>query len=273
MASKAELTPSRRIFLHKAAQLVDQQLALVVLGAFVTYERRDIPDLGLHIDRQEWDKAVLRSPQWERLPVASRREDLVCSEWARWVCIGTSTTLYNVYVNRNALEVVMKSADVFDLPIQTSLIYEEWWGEKLPGTAGYEGGSTYVSTDNKNQDSIVLLRAAAHQTFLILEKERLPDTSFEGVLAFVLSVWTAHELGHAGKEFRLLLKSPNPVALGERLHPQIFAFQKEYEELVEQAVNQGRTVNALLVKAEPLAPVAQMREVVFREFREQFGGR
>lgn len=242
-------------------------LSLPFISSDTPPKTPEAPNLNLKIGKEEWRGLVRQRANWEFLPEATNRNNLMCPTWAPNVCIGRIGSLFRVAVNKPVAEFMFVQASLRRLPIKTNLMFIEDWGQKLGGE-GHQAGFTALVPGVSEQITILWLKFAAWYTIKNIEANNLPlEEYFAGFASYYLSEWAVHEMAHAGAEreaFGLGLIPPN---LEVPLHKQIFDFQRQYADLFREAGREQLTENALVFALEPQVPIRQIRDLLSAESR------
>lgn len=228
------------------------------------------PDLGLEFDQKKWLETLQKKPVWELLPDATNKANLKCPAWSPKICLGQVSSSFRVAINRPMAEYVFSQAKMTDLPVQTDIAFIEEWGEI--GPIMHYPGETRLTADLTEQNIFLWLKLIARSAFLMADKQKSnPSEYVQYFLSFYASSYLVHETGHAGAEFRILNLSqekPSPEMF-EAVHPQIYQFQKEYEELLDNAAKRGFVENALLIGVEPVVDLKTLKQKIFQEAKER----
>lgn len=260
---------SRREFLKELPYRIGQiWLTLNLLASACEKEETAVPNLELKIDEAGFWKVVKDGPKFELLPDATDKSKLL--SLSKDIYIGKSGTLFKVAVNRPLADFLIIQSKLLNPSLRTNITFVEDWGEG--DIVSGEGGFTGISKDETEQNVIIWLKRAVWHAFKTANEKRLSyEDYFQGFLSFYISSWTAHELGHAGAETKALWKKGQqiPQELFDLTHPQIFGFQKQYDNLYDQAVKQGLVTNALLVVIEPAVNLDILHNQIFMEARQK----
>ncbi len=229
---------------------------------------KSVPDLGLKIDENGFRALVKAGYKFELLPDAADKSKLLA--WSKDIYLGKSSSLFKVAINKPIGDFLFRQAKLTNPTLTTNIIFAEEWGEgdQISG----EGGFTAITQDETELHIIMWLKRAAWHAFKTADQQKLPVKDYyQGFVSFYASSWTVHELGHAGAENKALWKKGQviPQDQTEITHPQIFAFQKQYESLYDAAGKQGLAANALLIGIEPTIDLNRLRDQIFREARQR----
>lgn len=266
---KLELELSRRNLL---AQRVTETVTLVapalVLATCSPKESVPIPNLNLKIDERGWQEVINQRSIWEFLPDAQDKQNLNCIPWFKGICLGKISTNFKVVVNRPVASFLFKQAKLDNLPLPHNLFFVDHWETSLT-EKGHEGGFTAITADGKEQHTILWLKYLAWHTFKQIDHDRLSpiEDHFTGLASYNLSVWTTHELGHAGAELKAFWGSRNRVSLQmyEAVHPQIYDFQNQYSKLFDQASKQGKAKESLIFGVQSTTELKSLRLSLYNE--------
>lgn len=231
-------------------------------------EKSSVPNLDLKIDEVGFWATVRSGAKFELLPDATDKSKLRL--WSQDIHLGKSGNLFKVGINKPLADFLIRQSKLLNPSLRTNIAFVEDWGEgdKVSG----EGGFTGITKDETEQDVIIWLKRAAWQAFKAADQQGLPvQDYYQGFISFFASSWTVHELGHAGAETKALRKKGQQTLDTQReaTHPQIFAFQKQYDRLYDQAGKQGLAANALLVGIEPNINLNQLRTQIFQEAKQK----
>lgn len=231
-------------------------------------EKKTVPDLGLKINEADFRAIVKAGNKFDLLPDATDKSKLLA--WSQDIYVGKSSSIFKVAINKPVADFLFRQAKLTNPSLRTNIIFIEDWGEgdQISG----EGGFTGITQDGTEQHIAIWLKRAAWHAFKSADQQKLPVKDYyQGFVSFFASSWTVHELGHAGAENKALWKKGQeiPQDQTEIIHPQIFAFQKQYDSLYDQAGRQGLAANALLVGIEPTIDLNKLRDQIFREARQR----
>ncbi len=231
-------------------------------------EKSNVPNLDLKIDEAGFWKTVRAGGSFQLLPDATDKSKLL--PFSPGIYLGKSGILFRVGINRSMADFFIRQSKLIDPSLRTNIAFIEDWG---PGdmTSG-EGGFTGIDKNETEQNIIIWLKRAAWQAFKTADKQGLSvQDYYQGFISFFASSWMAHELAHAGAETKTLWKKGQqiPQAQFDATHPQIFAFQKQYEGLYDLAGKQGLAANALLVGIEPTVDLDSLRTELNQEAKQK----
>lgn len=227
-----------------------------------------IPNLNLNIDEAGWNTALSKPVRWDILPDATEERNLNCPAWAPNICMGKVSNNLRIAVNPTLAEFLFTQAGMTNPPLPTRIVFVEDWGEKVSDEV-HNAGFTAVTQDGKSQNIVMYLKYLAWFTMKQIDTSRVSpaEDHFGGLASYNLSVWTVHEMGHAGAELKALWKPGQPILeqLSEETHPQIYNFQRRYEALYNRAASQGRALQALVFGVELNTNFNQFRQRIYQE--------
>ena len=219
----------------------------------MTENGQKIPDLGLKIDEARFLQTI-RNRQFGIITETSDRQKMDCLKPLGDFCIAEATPNFKVALNRPMLNFMFQQSDLLNPSLPTRMIFMEDWIQEIK-EGEVTGGYSAVSDDGKDQIIVISLKAASLVAFQDLDKRGLdPEIYFNGALSFMVSDFSAHEFGHAGRQTKRLLK-PGASMIEEKLlddtHSQIFDFQNQYTQLYAKALDRDLGDNALIFVANP----------------------
>lgn len=227
-----------------------------------------IPNLNLNINETGLSTALSRAMRWDILPDATDQRNLSCPTWAPNICMGKVSSNLRIAVNPTLAEFLFTQAGMTNLPLPTRIVFVEDWGEKVSDEAR-NAGFTGITQDEKAQNIVMHLKYLTWFTMKQIDASRVSpaEDHFGGLASYNLSRWTVHEMGHAGAELKALWKPGQliPEQVTEATHPQIYNFQRRYEDLYNRAANQGRALQALVFGVELDTNFNQFRQRIYQE--------
>lgn len=227
----------------------------------------EAPSLNLKIDKEEWRRLIRQRVNWEFLPDATNKNNLMCPSWAPNICMGKISSLFRIAVNKPVAEFMFTQASGRQFPIKTDIVLIEDWGQK-EGGEGHQAGFTALVPGIGEQIIILWLKFAAWYAIKNIEANNLPlEEYFAGFASYYLSEWAVHEMAHAGAERRAFGSRLIPPNLEEPLHKQIFDFQRQYADLFREAGREQLAENALVFALEPQVSIRQIRDLLSAESR------
>lgn len=231
-------------------------------------EKSSVPNLDLKIDEAGFWAVVRSGSRFVTLPDATDKSKLL--PWSSNIYMGKSSKLFQVGINRLMADFFIRQSKLLNPPLRTNITSVEDWGQG--DMVSGEGGFSGITQDETEQNVVIWLKRAAWHAFKAADQQRLPlQDYYQGFISFYTSAWLVHELGHAGAETKALWKKgqPLPQSQLDLTHPQISTFQKQYEQLYDQAGKQGLAINALLVGIEPIADLNALRTQINQEARQK----
>lgn len=225
----------------------------------------EVPNLNLKINKEEWRRLIRQRANWEFLPDATNKNNLICPSWAPNICMGKISSLFRIAVNKPVAEFMFTQSSGRQFPIKTDIVLIEDWGQKLGGE-GHQAGFTALVPGISEQITILWLKFAAWYAIRNIEANNLPlEEYFAGFASYYLSEWAVHEMAHAGAERRAFGLRLIPPNLEEPLHKQIFDFQRQYADLFREAERERFAENALVFALEPTIPIRQIRNLLVEQ--------
>lgn len=225
----------------------------------------EVPNLNLKINKEEWRRLIRQRANWEFLPDATNRNNLMCPSWAPNICMGRISSLFGIAVNKPVAEFMFAQASLRHLPIKTKLVFIEDWGQK-ENSEGHQAGFTALVPGASEQITILWLKFAAWYAIRNIEANNLSlEEYFAGFASYYLSEWAVHEMAHAGAERKAFGLKLIPERFEEPLHRQIYSFQRQYTELFREVEREKLADNALVFAIEPRVPIRQIRDLLVEE--------
>lgn len=240
------LGKERRLDIARVALAVTTLLGTpvaIVSDSPTRAEQQYIIDLGLKIDEAGFFKIASQGPRWGTLPKNADKDKLACPNWSPNICMGEYSSSFNVGINGPMADFMFKQSQLSNPLLPTKIVFVEDWQEI--NSKEHTSGFTGITADGKEMHVVMSLKAAAWEAFRILDQNRLGLEYFEGTLSALLSRHLAHELGHAGAELKKLAKP------GDATHPQVYAFDRLYDELYRKAGAKGVPEGGLIFGAQP----------------------
>ncbi len=182
--------------------------------------------------------------------------------------MGKYSPTFNVGVNGPMAEFMFRQAGATNPIKPIQLIFSEEWitgddPEHLSGQARYYDDETHI---------IVSLKSTALRAFKVMEHEGTLSVAnasehFEGTMSLLVSTDAAHELAHAGGQYKILGEKILDKRIGELTHAQVYKFESDYDKLIRQTSAKGRPVEGLMFGAQPKDGVnlSRLREQLQKE--------
>lgn len=231
-------------------------------------ETGSIPNLDLKIDESKFWSVVRGGARFVALPDATDKSKLL--PWSQNIYMGASGNLFRIGINRPMADFLTSQSKLLNPSLRTNITFVEDWGQD--DMISGEGGFTGITKDETEQNIVIWLKRAAWHAFKAADKQQLSLLDYyQGFISSFSSSWTVHEFGHAGAETKALWKKGQqiPQIQFEAVHPQISAFQKQYEGLYDQAGKQGLATDALLVAIEPTIDLNRLRAQINQEAKQR----
>ncbi len=247
-------------------------VATVGIPAYLLYqESQKAPDLGLSIN----EAAFLRvAAQGSRIGTIPQTEDKDKGDLLRSlgdIRVAASSPSFTLAINQPMADFMFRQADLANPALPTRIFFWEGWLD--PSKGEQPGGYTSIKDDGSDQIIVISLKAAALEAFLDLDRKKLAGADyFEAATSYFISKYMAHEMAHAGRQTKRLLKkgeSSIPEGFADVTHPQIYAFDEKYAQLYNQAFLKGIGQGALIFETslEPGVDLDSFRTQIFQEAR------
>lgn len=265
------LNPEVGRFIGRAALAGTILFGTPIIASRDTYrveQQVQAPNLGLKIDKRGWEEIIRGGFRWGSVPEVIQKDQMACPTWSTGICMGKYSPTFNVGVNGPMAKFMFRQTGSINPVKSIQLIFSEEWitgddSEHLLGQAKYYDNETLV---------IISLKSTALLAFKVMEHEGTLNVvnaseHFEGTMSLLVSTDVAHELAHAGAQYKILGDKILDKRIRELTHPQVYKFESDYDRLIRQAASRGRTVEGLMFGVQPKEGVSlpRLREQLQRE--------